>query len=259
LGNTLYSEMLTMPLPYVVETIESVPEAFRTEYAEKDGKFYLALEGADDHFVPKSEWKKINDESTGRRHQINAWKKLGFESPEKAAEAFETQKQLAAQAGDGAAILKQHQDAWATEKAAIESELNAARASERGAVVGERLSGALAKAGATEEGLELLPDRFGSRITFETVDGKRVVKIMKADGATPMAGSGEGGMATLDDLVKEATKKYPSLFKGSGAGGGGKPPEEKGGGGTGAPTAWADCKTDEQKVAFLKAKNEAKG
>lgn len=239
-----------MALPYVVETLESIAEPFRTEYTEKDGKFYLALEGADDHFVPKSEWKKINDESTSRRHMLNAWKKLGFDSPEKAAEAFETQKQLAAQAGDGAAILKQKQDEWAAEKASIEAELNTARASERGAVVGERLSGALAKAGATEEGLELLPERFGNRIKFETVDGKRVIKIMKADGETPMAGSGEGGMATLDDLVKEAAKKYPSLFKGSGAGGGGKPPGEKGGGGSGV-TKKSDFKTEKERADYV--------
>lgn len=239
-----------MALPYVVETIESIPEAFRTEYKEKDGKFILDLEGADDHFVPKSEWKKINDESTGRRHQIAAWKKLGFESPEKAAEAFETQKQLAEKAGEGSTILKQHQDAWAAEKAAIEAELNTARASERGAVVGERLSGALAKAGATEEGIELLPERFGNRIKFETVDGKRVIKIMKADGETPMAGSGEGGVATLDDLVKEATKKFPSLFKGSGAGGGGKPPGENGGGGSGVSKK-SDFKSEKARAEYF--------
>jgi hypothetical protein len=239
-----------MALPYVVETLESVAEPFRTEYKEKDGKFVLDLEGADDHFVPKSDWKKINDESTARRHQIAAWKKLGFDSPEKAAEAFETQKQLAAQAGDGAAILKQKQDEWAAEKASIEAELNTARASERGAVVGERLSGALAKAGATEEGIELLPERFGNRIKFETVDGKRVIKIMKADGETPMAGSGEGGVATLDDLVKEAVKKYPSLFKGSGAGGGGKLPGDKGGGGSGV-TKKSEFKTEKERADFV--------
>jgi hypothetical protein len=238
-----------MALPYVVETIESIPEAFRTEYKEKDGKFVLDLEGADDHFVPKSEWKKINDESANRRHKLKAWEKLG-ESPEKVLQDIETQKQLAAQAGDGAAILRQHQDTWAQEKASIEAELNAARSSERGAVVGERLSGALAKAGATEEGLELLPDRFGNRIKFETVDGKRVIKIMKADGETPMAGSGEGGVATLDDLVKEAMKKYPSLFKGSGAGGGGKPPGEHGGGGSGA-TKKSDFKTEKERAAYV--------
>ena len=238
-----------MALPLVVDTIESVPEAFRTEYAEKDGKFHLSLDGIDDHFVPKSEWKKINDESATRRHQLTAWKKLG-ETPEKVAEALETQKQLAAQAGDGAAILKQKQDEWAAEKASMESEINASRSSERSAIVGERLNAALAKAGATEEGLELLPDRLGNRIKFETVNGKRVIKIMKADGETPMAGNGEGGTATLDDLVKETMKKYPSSFRGTGAGGGGKPPNENGGGGSGA-TKKSDLKTEKEKAAFV--------
>lgn len=238
-----------MALPLIVDTIDSVPEPFRGEYAEKDGKFVLSLDGIDDHFVPKSEWKKINDESATRRHQLAAWKKLG-ETPEKVAEAIETQKQLATQAGDGAAILKQKQDEWAAEKASMEAEINASRTSERSAIVGERLNGALAKVGATEEGIELLPDRLGGRIKFETVNGKRTLKIMKTDGETPMAGSGEGGSATLDDLVKEAMKKYPSLFKGNGAGGGGKPSNENGGGGSGA-TKKSDLKTEKDRAAFV--------
>jgi hypothetical protein len=238
-----------MALPYSVDTIESIPEAFRGEYTEKDGKFVLSLDGVADHFVPKSDWEKINRESTERRHQLTAWKKLG-ESPEKAAEAFETQKQLAAQAGDGAAILQQHKTAWEQEKASFESEINASRASERSAIVGERLNTALAKAGATETGLEFLPVRYGDRIKFETVNGKRVLKIMKADGETPMAGSGEGGGATLDDLVKEAIKKHPDLFKGLGAGGGGKLPNENGGGGSGA-TKKSDFKTEKERGEFF--------
>lgn len=238
-----------MALPYSVDTIESIPEPFRTEYTEKDGKFVLSLDGIDDNFVPRGEFKKISDESATRRHQLAAWKKLG-ETPEKVAEAIETQKQLAAQAGDGAAILKQKQDEWAAEKASFEAEINASRTSERSAIVGERLNAALAKAGVTEEGLELLPDRLGGRIKFETINGKRVLKIMKADGETPMAGSGEGGSATLDDLVKEAMKKYPSLFKGNGAGGGGKPSNENGGGGSGA-TKKSDLKTEKDRAAFV--------
>lgn len=240
-----------MSLKYQIDTLDGLDETVSSLYrATDDGKFQLNIEGVDDHFVPKSEWTKINNESAQRRHQLTGWKKLGFESPEKALEAFETQKQLAAQAGDGAAILKQKQDEWAAEKASIEAELNTARASERGAVIGERLSGALAKAGATEEGLELLPERFGNRIKFETVDGKRVIKIMKADGETPMAGSGDGGVATLDDLVKEATKKYPSLFKGNGGGGSGKLPNDNGGGGTGV-TKKSDLKTEKERAAFV--------
>jgi hypothetical protein len=65
-----------------------------------------------------------------------------------------------------------------------------------------------------------------------------------------MAGSGEGGSATLDDLVKEAIKKFPASFKGTGASGGGKPSNENGGGGSGA-TKKSDLKTEKDRAAFV--------
>jgi hypothetical protein len=101
----------------------------------------------------------------------------------------------------------------------------------------------------TEEGTELLPDRLANRIKFETVDGKRVLKIMAADGETPMAGSGPDGSATLDDLAKEATTKYPSLFKGSGAGGGGKQPDNRAGGS--GTTKKSDFKNEKDRAAWV--------
>ena len=45
------------------------------------------------------------------------------------------------------------------------------------------------------------------------VEGKRIVQIFKADGLTPMSGTGNDGTATFDDLVKEFAKAYPSLFQ----------------------------------------------
>ena len=134
---------------------------------------------------------------------------------------------------------------------ALTAERDAARASERSAVVEERLTGALAKGGATAEGLELLPERFGNRIKFETVGGKRVVKIMMADGETPMAGSASDGSATLDDLVVEAKKKFASLFKGEGGGGGGKSPTEGNGGGRSGVTKKSDFKNAKERNEWV--------
>jgi hypothetical protein len=71
---------------------------------------------------------------------------------------------------------------------------------------------------------------------------------MAADGETPMAGTGADGTATIDDLVKEAVAKYPSLFKASGAGGGGKNPREI------QPSGIArksDFKTEKDRAAFV--------
>lgn len=244
-----------MSLKSVVDTLDSVPEALRGEYTEQDGKFYLNVEDIDNHpgvSGLRSALQKERGSRGNAEKQIKAWQGLG-KTPEEIAEMLQKQADdeadKAKKSGDFDKILKQHQDKWAADKAAMEAELNAARASERSAVVGERLLGALTKANVTEEGAELLPDRLAGRIKFETVDGRRVLKIMATDGETPMAGKGADGAATLDDLVAEAITKYPSLFKGSGAGGSGKLPQS-GSGGSGV-TKKSDLKTEKQRAEFV--------
>jgi hypothetical protein len=250
-----------MALELIVDSLDNVPEAARGAYVKQnDGRFKLDFE-VEDTAGLKSALKKERDAAATAAKELAKWKSSG-KTADEIAELLEAQRKKdeddAKKSGNFDAILKQHQDKAAKEKADLESELNAARASERSAVVGERVLGALTKAGATPEGLELLPDRLTNRIKVETVDGRRVIKVMQADGETPMAGSNADGTASIDDLVKEVVAKFPSQFKGTGAGGGGKLPNESGGGGSG-PKTYAECTTDEQKVAFLKAKREAKG
>lgn len=254
-----------MALQLIVDSLDTVPESLHGEYTEKDGKFHLNVEGVEDTTSLKTALNSERQLRAKYEKQAKAWEKTG-KSPDEIAELLEEQRkkdeEAARKAGDFDAILKQHQDKHAKELSDRDAELTAARASEREAVVGERVSSALARLGATEEGIELLPDRLANRIKFETVNGKRVLKIVQADGETPMAGSGADGTATIDDLVKEATTKYPSLFKANSGGGGGKPPETPGGGkppAGGVPASLAECKTDEQKAAYLKAKREQKG
>lgn len=217
-----------MPLDLIVDKIDSVPEALRGEYTEKDGKFHLNVNGLEDTSGLKSALKAERDARKALDKDVAAWKKLG-KTPDEIAELVETREREDAEKlkkkGDFDAILKQHQDKWAGEKSALETELNAARNSERSAIIETSVMGALTKAKATVEGVDLLTERLGKRIKFETVDGKRKIQIMQADGSTPMAGSGADGAATFDDLVKEAVKNWPSLFEGSGSGGGGTPPK----------------------------------
>jgi hypothetical protein len=63
----------------------------------------------------------------------------------------------------------------------------------------------------------------GDRVALDTADDKRVIRILQADGETPMVGSGPKGLATLDDLVQEAVKSFPSAFKADLSGKGGMP------------------------------------
>lgn len=216
-----------MPLNLIVDALDNVPEALKAEYEPHDGKFRLKVEGLEDTGGLKSALEKERKTRSDLEKKVRKWEALGKTDEEISAmltAAEQAERDKAEKDGDHAKILKQHQDKWSKEKADLESELNAARASERSAIIGSSIMTALTKAGATEEGTDLLPDRLAGRIKFETENGVRVIKIMQADGETPLAGSGKDGQATFDDLVKEAATKWPSLFKGSGNSGSGKQP-----------------------------------
>jgi hypothetical protein len=116
----------------------------------------------------------------------------------------------------------------------LKSDLENTREHERKLLLEDGLTAALQRAGVTQNGLDLLTDRLSKRVALDTEGGKRVVRIAQAGNEMlPMAGSGEGGHATLDDLVKEAVKSFPSMFKTPGKG---EMPAPSEAGGSGAKT-----------------------
>ncbi|TBE67427.1 hypothetical protein [Rhizobium ruizarguesonis] len=241
-----------MPLKFSVDSLDVVSEAHRDLYSEKDGKFVLSVDGLEDNSGLK---KALDDERAARKKyekEIKAWQRTGKtadEISELLAAAEEAERQKHEKEGNFDALLKQHQTKWEKEKADLVAELDASKTSERGAVIGNSLLTALTKAGATEEGIDLLPDRLSPRIKFERDGDKRVINIMAADGVTPLAGSSKDGTATFDDLVKEALDKYPSLFKGSGAGGSGKLPNSSAG--RSGITKKSDFKSEKDRAAYV--------
>lgn len=243
-------------LPYTTDSLDGIDEAHHGLYEEKDGKFVLSIDGLpepDDNSGLKTALERERESRKKFEKQIRAWEKVG-KTPDEIAElleqAEERARKKAEEEGDFDKLLSQHRTKWEKEKDDLEAELEAARASERSAIIGNSLMAALTKAGATEEGIDLLPDRLANRISFERDGSERVIKIMAADGVTPMAGSSKDGTATFDDLVKEAVEKYPSLFKGSGAGGSGKLPDS-GAGGTGKIKKRSDLNTSKERAAFI--------
>jgi hypothetical protein len=240
-----------MPLNLVVDSLDSVPEALRGEYAEKDGKFHLNVEGLEDTGGLKKALESERKARAEREKQAKAWEKLG-KSPDEIAELLgklETDEtERLKKKGDFDAILQQHTDKWNKERDGLTGEVEAARANERRAVVDGALAAALARENANESGLSLLPAQLGKNVVVETVDGKRVVKITNDDG-TPMAGSGPGGLATIDDLVKAAKTAHPALFKANGAGGSGKDPKD--GPAIGGITSKAQFKNERDRAAWV--------
>src|SRR3990167_1730389 len=166
-----------MTLATNLENLDGLDEALRPHYVQaKNGKWIPDVEGLGDRIAA------LNSES--RQHRERA------EAAEKKLTAFK--------------------DIDPERVAGLAEELRLSRQSEREAIVRASLPVALAKARCTIEGLELLTDKLGSRITIETKDGRRKIRILAADGKTIMEG------ATIASLVAEARETWGGCFEASG-------------------------------------------
>jgi len=107
----------------------------------------------------------------------------------------------------------------------VENELKLTRENERKLC----LSVALRQAGIDPHYEKLVMANIEDRVAIGTEDDKRVVRIAAASGGTPMIGSGANGLATLDDLMTETVKLFPSMFKSTApVGKGGTPVQDAG-------------------------------
>ena len=92
----------------------------------------------------------------------------------------------------------------------VENELKLTRENERKLALGA----ALRQANIRPNYEDLIIANIGDRVAIDTVDNQRVIRILQADGETPMVGTGPNGLATLGDLANEAAKTFPTTFKG---------------------------------------------
>jgi len=119
----------------------------------------------------------------------------------------------------------------------LQEELDATRVSEWNGVVRMGLEQALKRANVVENGADILIERLAKRVSMNTSDGKRVMAIMGADGGTPKPGA-----FSLDELVVEATKQFPSMF-----GSERDAPQNV----EGAARSKADFKSEKERAAFV--------
>lgn len=246
-----------MGLALTVDKIDTVPEAQRPLYVEKEGKFHLDVDGLEDTTGLKAALKAERTLREKHEKSVRGWEKLGKTAEEITtliAEKEAAAEEAAKKAGNFDGILATHKTNWAKEKADSEAKLTADRdkadSRARKAIVDTRINNALTKGKATQEGLDLLVERLGKRIKLDFADDKETISILDSTGE-PMVGTGKDGLATFDDLVKEAVKQYPSLFEGTGGGGGAK----GGGSGGGAKTI---TRADFEKMTPLAARAKLK-
>ena len=195
-------------LKYTVDSLEGIPEAAKSFYAEKDGKFTLQVEGVE---TPESV-TGLKTALVKERENVSKWSKFG--NPDDLAAKLADLEAKVAKGGKGGeeaqAIIDQMKTQHANELKARDDRINQMMGSKAMA----DLKAELAKAGVVPEGLDLLANFGNSRIRFND-DG--TPKVLSADGSTPMIGSGSNGGATLGDLAKELAKSIPQLVKDQGA------------------------------------------
>ena len=198
-----------MALPYETNTLDVVPESAREHYIPNDDAtgYVLAIDGAG------GLKGALAKERLAARNYEKELRLLG-ETPEERAPRI-------AQMNDVQATFEQFKKHAAQTQTGLQNELAQARINERATIAATVLEVALTKVKVTEEGAQVIRDKLIKRVRIESVDGKRVVQIMQADGKTPMLVNGKP--ASFADLANEARGEFPSLFYGSGAGGGGAP------------------------------------
>lgn len=218
-----------MALQFVVDSLESVPEAHRPLYAEKDGKFILGVEGA----VSSDKLTEFRDNNrTLKRQNDELTAKFADIDPEKYRELTAQEQKLrdkqlidsgkvdeliaervAAMRGDHDKQLK----AVAGERDGMKKQLESL-------VIDGALRDAASKAGVAPTAIDDVLLR--GRGTFRLVDGKAVAM----DGDKQIFGK-DGESLGVTEWVGGLAEKAPHLFPPST--GGGAPKGGVGSGGTG--------------------------
>lgn len=219
-----------MALASSYDTLDLIPETARGAYVEKDGKFVLDFDVPDTVGLKNALAAERALNKTAKE-KAAALERLGIpleEIEQRLADERKKAEELAIKAGRFDEILGKK---LGDQKLEYDGKLTAAEKREanalnlaRNAVMKSDLGAALVKAKASAEGMTALPKLIGDRIKIDFDDeGAVTSQIMEADGRTPMVGSGKGGLATYDDLVKAVQTEFPSLFEGMGGGGGRSP------------------------------------
>ena len=206
-------------LKYLLDSLDGLDEATAKLYESvTGGKFQLKVEGlpkSEDTSGLKSALQKERTTVAKQDGDLKAWLKLG-ETPDVVSTTIADLKKAKGTPSDSEKLLEQAlEQAKVQHKTMLEkvtTERDVALASEHTAIVTSGFTSALAKAGFSDTGLDMLPKLHSGRVKMVERNGSRLAEIMTADGS-PMVGTGDGSRATFDDLAKEFATSYPDLVK----------------------------------------------
>lgn len=259
-----------MPIPAVVDSLDSVPAALRSEYvpAPADspikGKFVAHVEAAHgyglEHIVGlKSSVEAARAERDALKAKVSAWGDL---------DPVQTRADLALVEKAKSAIPKEQFDAavgsevgktkksYEEKLAEAEKRLEARGGKLRNALVTMEARRALIAAGATPKGAELLLNVVDKIAVIDGIDGDGMPKVKLKNGSGGFrisAKTGKNDEMDLDEYAETLRDEYPEAFSGGGSKGSGA----TGGGGKGAGSVFSISRADSKDALKYRAAKAA--
>jgi hypothetical protein len=217
-----------MALKLIIDSIEDVPEAVRTLYAEKDGKFHLDVDGIEDNTAIKADIRKANKEAADRRKQLEAWAKLGKtpeEIEELVAAAAQADEDKHGEVGSMRKTLERH---------LVDAQATAAIAAEKGVPT--------LLLPHVQKHIKVIRDEASDEYSVKVVDTKGDPRV-----------NAKGDPLTVQEFVSEmkANEIFGRAFEGSGQSGSGMQPGNGNGGVIPQNKRRSDFKTEKERGAFV--------
>lgn len=199
-----------MALPLKVEKIEDVEEAFRSMYVEKDGIYYLDVEGLPDTAPLEESIKKLEAKN---KELIDNNKKEAQKRKAQEDEAEQARAEAAKKSGDVDALEKSWQAKFSAREKELLDQLEIERGRTNKATIGNTVKSIAADLGKDKYAQELLEPQIQKRLKLEIRDGDAVTVVIDEDGK-PSA-------TTVQELIEEmrASPKYAALVLGTRANG----------------------------------------
>lgn len=232
-----------MALKSILESLDGLSEDVKKEYTEKDGKFYLDIEGLDEHPGVGALKRAKDHEKTLRQKAEGKVTELENTLTEKETE-IEGLRTGAVPKDDVNALKTSYETKLSTK----EAEFNERFGKLNSLVEKHMLDGkALEMATAISTVPALLVPHIRGRLKLEEVNGELSISVLDS--------AGKPSAASLDDLSKEllSNKNFAPILIGSKASGGGA---SGGSGGGGASKKLGDM-NEAERTQF--AKNDPEG
>ena len=230
-----------MALKSVLTTLDGLSDDVKKEYTEKDGKFYLDLEGLDDH-PGVGALKRAKDHEKNLRQTAENKQREAEDKVTQLEGTIEELRTGAIPKGDVEALKRSYDDKAKTQQTAFDEKY-----SKLNGQVEKVMLDSKALEMATEIALpgaqQLLLPHIRGRLKLEEVDGELTVQVVDI--------AGKPSAASLEDLKKEMlqNKMFAPILAGSKASGGGA---NGGSGGGGASSKKLGDMTESERKAFAK-------